>query len=141
MADRPQGLNAAWRPRSLACSPSRPACTVWRSRAPFPSLSLSFSVSLSLSAMESRAEHHRSFFFSVPPHSPPAAATISASSPPPHARSAVSQGYRCSRQRCHQQGRRGHCWRTWPGGYGPLLAGPRPGASEARRRQAPARVP
>ena len=140
MADRPQGLNAVWRPRSLACSPSRPACTVWRSRAPFPSLSLSFSVSLSLSAMDSRAEHRRSLF-SVPPRSPPAAATISASSPPPHARSAVSQGCRCSRQRYHQQSRRGRRWRTWPGGCGPLLAGLRPGASEARRRQAPARVP
>ena len=71
---------------------------------------------------------------------PPAAATISTSSPLPHGRSAVSQGCRCSRQHCHQQGRRGRRWRTWPGGCGPLLAGPRPGTSEARRRQAPARV-
>ena len=143
MADRPQGLNAVWRPRSLPCSPARPACMVWRSRAPSLYLSLSFSVSLSLSAMDSRAEltEHRHSLFSVPPRSPPAAATVSASSPPPHAHSAVSQGCRCSRQRCHQQGRRGRRWRTWPGGCGPLLAGPRPGASEARRRQAPARVP
>ena len=140
MPDRPQGLNAAWRPRSLACSPAHPACTVWRSRAPSLYLSLSFSISLSLSAMDSRAEHRRSLFL-VPPRSPPATATISASSPPPHARSAVSQGCRCSRQRYHQQGRRGHRWRTWLGGCGPLLAGPRPGASEARRRQASARVP
>ena len=39
------------------------------------------------------------------------------------------------------RGHRGRRWHTWPGGCDPLLAGPRPGASEARRRQAPARVP
>ena len=107
-------------------------------------LSFSLTLILCLTLALSHGELSRApsfFFFSVPPPSPPAAATISASSPPPHARSAVSQGCRCSRQRCHQQGRRGRHWRTWPGGYGPLLAGPRPDASEARRRQAPARVP
>ena len=73
-----------WCPRSLACSPARPACTVWRSRAPSLYLSLSFSVSLSLSAMDSRAEHRRSLFQLQPP-SPPHPLHLTPIAPSPRA--------------------------------------------------------
>ena len=69
---------------------------------------------------------------SLPLLLPPAAATISASSPLPHGRSAVSQGCRCSRQHCHQQGRRGRRWRTWPDSHGQPQAGPRPPVGACR---------